>query len=77
MDNWAFGCDVCQDVCPWNSFSMPHKEEQFKNTNGLLNYTEAEWNDITEETFNFIFKNSAVKRTKYKGLERNLMFLKK
>lgn len=77
MDNWAFGCDVCQNVCPWNSFSMPHNQAQFKNTNGLLNYTEAEWNDITEETFNFIFKNSAVKRTKYKGLKRNLMFLKK
>ena len=77
MDNWAFGCDVCQDVCPWNSFSMPHNQAQFKNTNGLLNYTESEWNDITEETFNFIFKNSAVKRTKYKGLKRNLMFLKK
>lgn len=77
MDGWAFGCDVCQDVCPWNSFSMSHNEPQFKNTNGLLNYTEAEWNDITEETFNFIFKNSAVKRTKYKGLKRNLMFLKK
>jgi epoxyqueuosine reductase len=77
MDNWAFGCDVCQDVCPWNNFSMPHNQAQFKNTNGLLNYTEAEWNDITEETFNFIFKNSAVKRTKYKGLKRNLMFLKK
>lgn len=76
MDNWAFGCDVCQDVCPWNSFSMPHNEPQFKNTNGLLNYTEAEWNEITEETFNFIFKNSAVKRTKYRGLKRNLMFLK-
>lgn len=77
MDNWAFGCDVCQDVCPWNSFSMPHNQAQFKNTNGLLNYTESEWNDITEETFNYIFKNSAVKRTKYKGLKRNLMFLKK
>ncbi len=77
MDGWAFGCDVCQDVCPWNSFSTPHKEDQFKNTNGLLTYTEAEWNDITEETFNSVFKNSAVKRTKYKGLKRNLMFLKK
>ncbi|MDO8998161.1 MAG: tRNA epoxyqueuosine(34) reductase QueG [Bacteroidota bacterium] len=76
MDNWVFGCDVCQDVCPWNSFSMPHNETQFKNTNGLLNYTEAEWNDITEETFSTVFKNSAVKRTKYKGLKRNLMFLK-
>jgi len=77
MDNWAFGCDVCQDVCPWNSFSLPHKEDAFVNTNGLLSYTEAEWNDITEETFIAIFKNSAVKRTKYKGLKRNLMFLKK
>jgi epoxyqueuosine reductase len=76
MDNWAFGCDVCQDVCPWNSFSIPHNEPEFKNTNGLLNFTEAEWDEITEETFNFIFKNSAVKRTKYKGLKRNLMFLK-
>ena len=77
MDGWAFGCDVCQDVCPWNSFSMPHNETQFKNTNGLLNYTEAEWNDITEETFNAVFKHSAVRRTKYKGLKRNLLFLKK
>ncbi len=77
MDGWAFGCDVCQDVCPWNSFSTPHKEDQFKNTNGLLTYTEAEWNDITEETFNTIFKNSAVKRTKYKGLKRNIDFILK
>jgi epoxyqueuosine reductase len=77
MNNWVFGCDVCQDVCPWNRFSKPHQEPQFMNTNGLLNFTEAEWNDITEETFNLIFKNSAVKRTKYKGLKRNLSFLKK
>ncbi len=77
MNNWVFGCDVCQDVCPWNRFSIPHQEPQFMNTNGLLNYTEAEWNDITEETFNLIFKNSAIKRTKYKGLKRNLSFLKK
>ena len=76
MDGWAFGCDICQDVCPWNSFSMPHNEPQFKNTNGLLNYTETEWNEITEQTFAIIFKNSAVKRTKYKGLKRNLLFLK-
>ena len=77
MNNWVFGCDVCQDVCPWNKFSKPHQEPQFMNTNGLLNYTEAEWNEITEETFNLIFKNSAIKRTKYKGLKRNLSFLKK
>lgn len=76
MDNWAFGCDVCQDVCPWNRFSRPHSEPLFNNTNGLLDFTEAEWQDMTEETFNLVFKNSAVKRTKYKGLKRNLSFIK-
>ncbi|MBX3164357.1 MAG: tRNA epoxyqueuosine(34) reductase QueG [Bacteroidetes bacterium] len=76
MDNWAFGCDVCQDVCPWNSFSKTHNEPLFNNTHGLLNFSEAEWNEITEETFNIIFKHSAVKRTKYKGLKRNLRFIK-
>jgi epoxyqueuosine reductase len=77
MDNWAFGCDVCQDVCPWNSFSKHHTEPLFNNGTNLLNYTEAEWHEITEETFQLVFKHSAVKRTKYKGLKRNLEFLKK
>lgn len=77
MDGWAFGCDVCQDVCPWNSFSKPHNEPEFNNSNGLLNYTEVEWNEMTEVTFNTVFKHSAVKRTKYKGLKRNLLFIKK
>ncbi len=76
MDGWAFGCDVCQDVCPWNSFSKINTESLFTNNNGLLNFSEVEWNDITEETFNIIFKHSAVKRTKYKGLKRNLKFIK-
>jgi epoxyqueuosine reductase len=76
MDNWAFGCDVCQDVCPWNRFSMPHNEIQFNNHTGLLNLTNDEWHEITEETFSVIFKHSAVKRTKYKGLKRNLEFIK-
>ena len=76
MDNWAFGCDICQDVCPWNSFSAAHQETLFTSKNGLLNFSEAEWNDMTEETFNLVFKNSAVKRTKYKGLKRNLEFIK-
>ena len=76
MDNWAFGCDVCQDVCPWNRFSMPHNEIQFNNQTGLLNLTNDEWYEITEETFHVIFKNSAVKRTKYRGLKRNLEFIK-
>lgn len=77
MDNWVFGCDVCQDVCPWNRFSKHHNEPLFNSGNKLLNYTEAEWHDMTEETFNLVFKHSAVKRTKYKGLKRNLEFLKK
>jgi epoxyqueuosine reductase len=76
MDNWAFGCDVCQDVCPWNRFSMPHNEPQFNNQTGLLNLSNHEWHEITEETFKTIFKHSAVKRTKYKGLKRNLDFIK-
>jgi len=76
MDNWAFGCDVCQDVCPWNRFSKPHSEPLFKNKNGLLDYSTDEWNEMTEEVFNSVFKNSAVKRTKFKGLKRNLAFIK-
>jgi epoxyqueuosine reductase len=77
MDNWAFGCDVCQDVCPWNSFSQAHTEPQLKNTNGLIDFTKDEWYDLSEELFNQVFKHSAIKRTKYKGLKRNLEFLKK
>jgi epoxyqueuosine reductase len=76
FDNWTFGCDVCQDVCPWNRFSMPHKEPQFLNQTGLLDYSAKDWNEITEEVFGKVFKNSPVKRTKYKGLKRNLEFLK-
>lgn len=77
MENWAFGCDICQDVCPWNSFSTPHNEPMFNNSMGLLNFSEKEWHEITEETFKTIFKNSAVKRTKFKGLKRNLEFIKR
>lgn len=76
MDNWAFGCDVCQDVCPWNSFCTTHQEPLFNNHKGLLQMKETEWHEMTLETFNQVFKNSAVKRTKYKGLKRNLEFLK-
>lgn len=76
MDNWAFGCDVCQDVCPWNRFSKPHQEPLFNNTNGLLSYSTKDWEDFTEETFGKLFKNSAVKRTKYSGLKRNIDFIK-
>jgi len=76
MDNWVFGCDVCQDVCPWNRFSRPHREPLFQNTTGLLSLDEPAWQEMTEDTFNRVFKQSAVKRTKYKGLMRNLRFLK-
>ena len=76
MDNWAFGCDVCQDVCPWNSFSKVHNEAQFLNNNGMLQFTTHEWENLNEELFSVVFKHSAIKRTKYKGLQRNIDFLK-
>lgn len=76
MDNWAFGCDVCQDVCPWNRFSKTHEEPLFENTNGLLEFSKIEWDNLNEELFNSLFKKSAVKRTKFNGLKRNLIFLK-
>ena len=75
FDNWMFGCDVCQDVCPWNRFSKSHNEPLFDPKPELLNMTKNDWQDITEEVFNRIFKNSAVKRTKYSGLKRNIKFL--
>lgn len=72
LDNWVFGCDVCQDVCPWNSFSMPHKEPAFEDKRGLLDMTVQDWQQITETSFQKLFKQSAVKRTKFVGLRRNL-----
>ncbi len=76
FDNWAFGCDICQDVCPWNSFAKPHKEKHFLAKNGLLEMNKSDWEELTEETFKKVFKNSAVKRTKFSGLKRNLEFIK-
>lgn len=76
MENWMFGCDICQDVCPWNRFSVPHTVAEFKPKPGLLQMSKADWEDITQDVFSTIFKNSAVKRTKYKGLSRNINFLK-
>ena len=75
MDHWMFGCDVCQEVCPWNRFSKPHTEPLFNPHPDLLGMTQNDWEDITEETFNKVFKNSAVKRTKFSGLKRNIDFL--
>jgi len=77
FENWAFGCDICQDVCPWNRFSKPSREEKFNPKQGLLEMTGEEWQEITEEIFQKIFSDSAVKRTGYKGLKRNLEFLRK
>ncbi len=76
MEGWAFGCDICQDVCPWNRFSKPTKVEEFKPHPKMPGMGEEDWEEITEEVFREIFKKSAVKRTKYQGLRRNLNFLK-
>ena len=75
MKDWMFGCDICQDVCPWNRFSTKHNEPEFEPHPQLLEMTKEEWFEITEEVFKEIFKNSAVKRTKYEGLKRNIDFL--
>ena len=71
-----FGCDICQDVCPWNRFSMRHNEPLFSPKQELLTMSKKEWEEITEDVFQKIFKKSAVKRTKYSGLLRNIDFLK-
>lgn len=76
FDNWMFGCDVCQDICPWNRFSKAHKEPLFNPHPDLLEMTKGDWEELTEETFRKVFKNSAVKRTKFSGLTRNIDFLK-
>lgn len=76
LDNWVFGCDVCQDVCPWNRFAKNHSEQHFKPAGELLQMTKEDWYDLTEETFKKVFKGSAVKRTKFSGLKRNLEFIK-
>ena len=75
MDDWMFGCDVCQDVCPWNRFSKAHKEPLFNPHPELLSNSKKEWEEITKEVFNEIFRKSAVNRTKYEGLKRNIQFL--
>ena len=76
FNDWAFGCDICQDVCPWNKFSKPHKEPLFNPHPELLSMTKKDWEEITEDVFKKIFQKSAVKRTKFSGLKRNINFLK-
>jgi len=75
FDNWMFGCDVCQDVCPWNRFSKPHNEINFTPLPEILNFTTKNWEALTEEAFKNIFKQSPLSRAKYKGIQRNLKFL--
>jgi epoxyqueuosine reductase len=75
FDDWMFGCDVCQDVCPWNRFSKPHNEPLFNPKPELLAMSKRDWEELTEETFKKVFQKSAVKRTKFYGLKRNIDFL--
>ncbi|TAD83169.1 MAG: tRNA epoxyqueuosine(34) reductase QueG [Bacteroidetes bacterium] len=75
FDNWMFGCDTCQDVCPWNRFSKPHAEVAFTPLPQVLNLSTSQWSQLTEEEFKIIFKNSPIKRAKYAGILRNLKFL--
>ena len=76
FDDWAFGCDICQDVCPWNKFSKPHNEPLFNPKPELLSMSKKDWEEITEETFKVIAKNSPLKRTKFSGIKRNIDFLR-
>ena len=76
MENWMFGCDICQDVCPWNRFAQQHNEPRLNPHPNTLNLKKNEWEELTEEIFQEIFKKGAVKRTKFAGLKRNIAFLK-
>ncbi|MEY4902681.1 MAG: hypothetical protein RLZZ292_496 [Bacteroidota bacterium] len=73
LDNWMFGCDVCQDVCPWNRFAKPHQEPAFEPHLDLLHLKKKDWEEITQEVFSTLFQKSAVKRTKLEGLKRNII----
>lgn len=75
FENKMFGCDICQDVCPWNKFSTPTHDEEFKPTWEILNYSEKDWDELTEDAFKEIFRQSPLKRAKFKGIKRNLKFL--
>jgi epoxyqueuosine reductase len=76
FEDWAFGCDICQDVCPWNKFSKPHNEPLLNPNPDLLSMNRKDWDEITEETFRAVFKDSPLKRAKFSGLKRNINFLK-
>ena len=74
MQDWIFGCDICQDVCPWNRFSAPHSQSAFAPNDPVRQYSKTEWKEITQEIFSEIFRKSPVKRTKFAGLLRNIRF---
>lgn len=76
MNNWMFGCDICQDICPWNRFSKSHQEPSFEPIPAILNLTTSQWEELSEEAFKTIFKESPLKRTKYNGIKRNLRMIK-
>jgi epoxyqueuosine reductase len=76
FENWIFGCDICQDVCPWNSFAKPHNTPEFSPSEDLKSLNKNDWQEITEDIFKEIFKKSAIKRTKLEGLKRNIDFVK-
>jgi len=76
FNDWMFGCDVCQEVCPWNRFATPTKEVGFTPIANILNFSTNDWEDLTEETFREAFRNSPLKRSKFNGIKRNLSFLK-
>lgn len=77
FEDWMFGCDICLDVCPWNRFSKPHREDRFNPPAEILNYSKSDWEEVTEDLFADIFRNSAVQRTKFSGLRRNIDYLNK
>lgn len=76
MANWMFGCDICQDVCPWNRFSTPHEHPELKPIEAVLNFTTGDWEALDEATFKTLLKHSPIKRSKWKGLQRNMAMLR-
>ncbi|KAA2243135.1 tRNA epoxyqueuosine(34) reductase QueG [Chitinophaga agrisoli] len=75
FDNWMFGCDTCQDVCPWNRFSKPNSNVEFTPVPAVLNFRTRDWEALTEESFRELFRHSPLKRSKFKGIQRNLKFI--
>ena len=72
--DWIFGCDICQDVCPWNNFSKSNNDPLLKPSHELINYTKKDWIELTDEVFKVVIKESPIKRTKYQGLKRNIQY---